>query len=55
MNLNGNRAISTDAALRLAQIFSTSAQFWLDLQSQYDLSRAERERGAEIRRSARVA
>ena len=53
--LNGKRAISADTALRLARYFGASAQFWLDLQSQYDLARAERERGAEMRRSVRAA
>ena len=53
--LNGKRAISADTALRLAQYFGASAQFWLDLQSQHDLALAEIERGTEIRRSVRVA
>ena len=35
------RAVSADTALRLAQHFGTTAQFWLNLQSSHDLSRAE--------------
>ena len=53
--VNGKRAISADIVLRLARYFGASAQFWLDLPSQFDLARAERERGAEIRRSVRAA
>jgi antitoxin HigA-1 len=50
--LNGKRSITADTALRLAQYFGNSAQFWMNLQTQYDLSVAEQEHGAEI--SARV-
>ena len=53
--LNGKRAITADTALRLARYFGVSAQFWLDLQSQYDLACVEAGHGAEIRRSVRVA
>ena len=37
------RSISADTALRLARYFGTSEQFWLNLQSQYDLD-SERDR-----------
>ncbi len=53
--LNGKRAVSADTALRLARYLGTSARFWVNLQSHYDLEVAERERGAEIRRSVRAA
>jgi antitoxin HigA-1 len=46
--LNGKRAISADTALRLARHFDTSAQFWLNLQTPYDLTVAERDHGARI-------
>ena len=46
--LNGRRSVSADTALRLARYFGNSAQFWLDLQSQYDIAVAEREVGKEI-------
>ncbi len=36
--VNGTRAITTNTALRLAKYFNTSPQFWLNLQSHYDLS-----------------
>ena len=35
--LNGTRAITGDTTLRLAHFFGTSAQFWLNLQSLYEL------------------
>lgn len=39
----GKRAITADTALRLARYFGTSAQFWLNLQSGYELRLAEAE------------
>jgi antitoxin HigA-1 len=33
----GKRAITADTALRLARVFGNSSQFWMGLQSQYDL------------------
>ena len=54
--LNGKRAISPDTALRLARFFGNSAQFWMNLQTRYDLTVAERELGkridAEVERAA---
>ena len=35
--VNGKRAISVDTALRLQRYFGVDAQFWLNLQSEYDL------------------
>ncbi len=46
--LNGKRAISPDTALRLARYFGNSAQFWMNLQTRYDLTMAERESGKLI-------
>ncbi len=46
----GKRAITGDTALRLGHWFGTSAQFWLNLQSAYDIRVAERSAGAQIRR-----
>lgn len=43
--VDGERAITADTALRLGQFFDTSAQFWLNLQSRYDLQMAERAEG----------
>ncbi len=53
--LNGRRAISADTAVRLGRYFSNSAQFWLDLQGQYEIALVERERGAEIAERVRPA
>ncbi len=46
--LNGQRGITGDTALRLAHFFGTSPQFWLNLQSIYDLRVAEQEAGKAI-------
>jgi antitoxin HigA-1 len=46
--LNGRRSITADTAVRLGRYFGNSAQFWLDLQGQYDIAVVERDRGAEI-------
>src|ERR1700736_3532166 len=46
--LNGQRSITGDTALRLAHFFGTSAQFWLNLQSLYELRLAERKAGKTI-------
>lgn len=51
--LNGRRSVTADTALRLGRYFGNSAQFWLDLQSQYDIAVVERERGAEITQRVR--
>ena len=40
--LNGQRAITGDTALRLAHFFGTSAEFWLNLQSLYELRLARK-------------
>jgi addiction module HigA family antidote len=47
--LNGQRAITGDTALRLAHFFGTSAEFWLNLQSLYELRMAEKRVGKSIR------
>ena len=47
--LNGTRAITGDTALRLAHFFGTSAQFWLNLQSLYDLRLAQQKVGQSIK------
>ena len=55
--INGQRAITAETALRLGQWFGTSADFWLNLQKQYELRLAEQEYGQQIREtvSPRVA
>ncbi len=44
------RAITTDTALRLARYFGTTAQFWLNLQTSFDLRKTEAETAAQIAR-----
>ena len=46
--LNGRRAITGDTALRLAHFFGTTAEFWLNLQSLYELRLAQKKEGWEI-------
>jgi antitoxin HigA-1 len=53
--LNGRRSISADTAIRLGRYFGNRPQFWLDLQSQYDIAVVESERGDEIARRVRPA
>jgi addiction module HigA family antidote len=53
--LNGRRSITADTALRLGRYFGNRPQFWLDLQSQYDIALIEREKGKEIARRVRPA
>ena len=48
--VNGKRAITVDTALRLARYFGTSAEYWINLQSAYDLEIAEREIRPQIER-----
>jgi addiction module HigA family antidote len=43
--------VTSDMALRLARCFDTSPQFWLGLQTAYDLSMAQAQFGAEIEAS----
>jgi len=42
--IKGERAISTDMAFRLAKCFGNTPRFWLNLQQQYDIRMAERDR-----------
>lgn len=42
------RGISTDTALRLARFFNTTPQFWLNLQTSFDLKQTELEVGKKI-------
>lgn len=46
--INGKRSISADTAMRLGRYFGTSAQMWMNLQSQYELEVAEAELSKRI-------
>src|SRR5690242_5569303 len=53
--IRGHRGISPETALRLGRYFGTSAQFWMNLQANYDLAIAKEELGATIDREVEVA
>ena len=46
--IHGRRGITGDTALRLGHWFGTSAQFWLNLQTAYDIRVAQEKAGREI-------
>ena len=46
--VNGKRGITADTALRLERYFGVEAQFWLNLQSEYDLRIIKRKIGNDI-------
>ena len=48
--IKGQRAITGDTALRLAHWFGTDPQFWLNLQSSYEIDVAVEQAGAEIKK-----
>ena len=48
--VHGKRAITADTALRLARFFGTDAQSWLNLQSHYDMEKAEIETGKALQK-----
>jgi addiction module HigA family antidote len=48
--VKGERAVTADTAMRLARYFGTTAEFWLNLQTMYDLTKAKAETGDVIRR-----
>lgn len=50
----GKRRITADTALRLARIFGTSPQFWMGLQSDYDLDLAADDLGDRLDWEARA-
>ncbi len=49
----GKRSVTADTALRLARFFGNSPQFWLGLQTQYDLDVAEDRIGKRLDREVR--
>jgi antitoxin HigA-1 len=53
--LNGKRAISAETALRLGRYFGNDAQFWVNLQAQYELAVATRDVGARVKREVEKA
>ena len=47
--INGKRSITADTALRLAKVFDTTPEYWMNAQAAVDLWRARRELQAEGR------
>lgn len=50
----GKRGVSADTALRLSLFFGTSAELWMNLQSQYDLDRAMLSEGGALKKLIRA-
>jgi antitoxin HigA-1 len=50
----GTRSVSADTALRLGHYFGMDPQFWLNLQSRYDLVKAKTALGRRLRVEVRV-
>lgn len=48
--LSGKRSVTADTALRLSQYFGTSADFWMNLQSSYELDLARQQVGKAVQR-----
>lgn len=46
--VHGRRGVTSDTAYRLGIYFKTSSEFWLNLQTAYDLKRTERTAGARL-------
>jgi len=46
--VNGKRSITADTALRLERYFNVEAQFWLNLQTEYDLRLIKRKIWSDI-------
>jgi addiction module HigA family antidote len=53
--MNGERSVSAQMAIRLGQAFGTTPQYWMNLQTIYDLKRARAEMPAEALRIASYA
>lgn len=53
--VGGKRGMTAETALRLGRYFGTSAAFWMNLQTKYDLEVAEREFGERIRSEVEAA
>jgi addiction module HigA family antidote len=51
--LSGTRSITADSALRISQFFGTTPEFWLNLQTSYDLKVARESVGKKVEREVR--
>ncbi|WP_407156776.1 HigA family addiction module antitoxin [Bradyrhizobium sp. STM 3557] len=48
--INGQRGVAADTALRLGHWFGTTPEFWLDLQSLYELRLARQDIGDQVKK-----
>jgi len=53
--INKGRSITADTAMRLGRFFGTTAQFWMNLQTSYDLKIADLEHGGDYARITAIA
>ena len=52
--VEGQRAVTADAALRLGRYFKMSAQYWLNLQSRHDLKVEQERMGKRLEKEVKV-
>ena len=52
--VHGTRAISADTAIRLSRYFGMSEQFWLNLQTHYDLETVKDRLGGRLKKEVKV-
>jgi addiction module HigA family antidote len=52
--VNGQRAITADTALRLGRYFGLAPQFWLNLQSHYDLEQEQERLAGRLAKEVKV-
>jgi addiction module HigA family antidote len=52
--VRGQRAITADTALRLGRYFNMSPQFWLNLQTQYELEQEQERLADRLEKEVRV-
>jgi addiction module HigA family antidote len=52
--VRGQRAVTTDTAMRLARYLGTSAEIWLRLQAQYDLEVAQAQLAPRIKKEVKI-
>jgi len=53
--INKGRSITADSAMRLGRFFGTTAQFWMNLQTTYDLRMAEIAHGKDYSKITSIA
>jgi addiction module HigA family antidote len=52
--IHGKRSITVDSALRFAKFFGNSPEFWINLQTQYDLEEKKKKLAADLHKIRRV-